>query len=112
MIFGKSLKWDTLSIQVAIGFHLEKLQWDVENSLAFEDTGQSAFIITARKEKNVIVIFLENEEKQIRIKAGMAGKYLPEGQKMPKYSKTFSNTEIKQASQYFEKILEDFSSDH
>lgn len=109
MIFGKTLKWDTLNIQVAIGFHLEKLQWNVENSFGVEDSGESAFIITARKGKNVIVVYLENEEKQIRIRAGKDGKYLPEGKKIPKYSKTFPHTQIKQASQYFEKILKDFS---
>ncbi len=108
MIFGKTLKWDTLTLQAAIAKHLEKLKWNVETSFGFEDSGESAFITTARKEKNVIVIYLENEEKQIRIKAGIDGIYLPDGQKKPKYSKTFSSTQIKQASQYFEKILENF----
>lgn len=107
MIFGKTLKWDTLNIQVAITIHLEELKWDVDNSFGFENSGHTAFIITARKEKNVIEVFLENEEKQIRIKAGLDGKYLPKGKKLAKYSKTFSNTQIMEASQYFEKILKE-----
>ncbi len=107
MIFGKAIKWDTLSIQAAIAKHLESQKWNVKTSFGCgENLGQTAFIITARKEKKVIIIYLENEEKQIRIKAGIDGKYLPEGQKKPKYSKTFSSTQIKQASQYFEEILE------
>lgn len=109
MIFGKHLKWDTLSIQVAIASHLKDLKWNIKTVYGIDDSGKSAFIISARKEKNVILIFLENERKQIRIKAGMNGKYLPAGQKTPKYSKTFSHTQIKQASQYFEEIVEDYT---
>ena len=107
MIFSHALKWDTLAIQKAIADHLEKLSWKVDTSLGFADSGQSAFIITASKEKNVIVIFLENEQKEIRIKAGRGGKYLPKGKQIPQYSQVFSHTEIKQASEFFEKILEE-----
>ena len=103
MIFNKNLKWDTLSIMHAMTDKLEKLQWKVDTSLGFED-GMSAFIITGRKEKNVIVIFLENEIKSIRIKAGLDGKYLEPGKKMAKYNKTFSITQLNQASKFFEKI--------
>ena len=107
MIFGHSLEWDTLTIQKAITDHLDDLKWKINTSLGFENSGASAIIITARKEKNVIVIFLENEQKQIRIKAGLDGKYLPKGKQIPKYSKVFSHTQIKQASNFFEKILEE-----
>ena len=75
--------------------------------MGFSNEGQSAFINTARKNKSVIVIYLENDAKQIRIKAGLDGKYLQEGQKKPKYSKVFPHTKIKQASDYFEKILQE-----
>lgn len=107
MIFDHALKWDTLAIQKAIADHLEKLSWKVDTSLGFADSGQSAFIITASKEKNVIVIFLENEQKQIRIKAGMAGKYMPKEKQVPQFSQVFLHTEIRQASKFFEKILEE-----
>ncbi len=107
MIFHKNLKWDSISILRAMTEKLEKLQWDVDTSLGFEDNGMSAFVITAKKEKNVIVIFLENEIKSIRIKAGIDGKYLAPGKKMPKYNKAFSNTQLNQASKFFEKIIDE-----
>lgn len=107
MIFGHQLKWDTLSIQKSICDHLEKLSWNIENSMGFDDLGKSAFIIEARKKKFVIIIYLENDEKQIRIKGGTDGKYLPKGKQIPKYSKVFTHTKLNQASKYFEKILED-----
>ena len=107
MIFEHSLKWDTLSLQKTISDHLERLYWKVDTSLGFADSGESAFIITASKKKNVIVIFLENEHKEIRIKAGMAGKYLPEGKQVPQFSQSFSHTQLKEASEFFEKIVED-----
>ena len=97
MIFGHSLKWDTLSIQKAISDHLENLKWNVETSFGFADSGETAFIITARKEKNIILIYLENEQKQVMIKAGLDAKYLPEGKKLPKYSKVFSSEKIQDA---------------
>lgn len=106
-IFSFGLEWNTLSIQKAICDHLEDLKWDIKTSLAFADSGQSALIITARKEKNVILVYLENEQKEIMIKAGKDGKYLSKGKQIPKYSQTFPHTEIRQASKYFEKILED-----
>ena len=105
MIFGHELKWDTLSIQKSICDHLDKLSWNVKNSMGFDDLGKSAFIIQAKKQKFVIVIFLENEEKLIRIKAGTDGKYLPKGKQVPKYSQVFTHTKISDASKYFEKIL-------
>jgi len=75
--------------------------------MGFDDSGKSAFIIEARKKKFVIFIYLENDEKQIRIKAGTDGKYLPKGKQVPKYSKVFAHTKLSEASKYFEKILED-----
>ena len=109
MIFGHELKWDTLTIQKLMCDYLEKLEWNIKNSMGFDDSGKSAFIIEARKNKCVIVIYLENEDKQIRIKAGIDGKYLPKGKQIPKYSKIFPHTQLKEASQYFEKIVEEFS---
>ena len=107
MIFGHELKWDTLSIQKSICDHLEKLEWDIKNFMGFDDSCKSAFIIEARKKKSVIIIYLENDEKQIRIQAGIDGKYLPKGKEVPKYSKIFAHTKLSEASKYFEKILED-----
>ena len=109
MIFNHTLKWDTLTIQKVICDHLEENKWNVETSMGFSDGGESAFINTARKKKNVIVIHLENDAKQIRIQAGIDGKYLPEGQQKPKYSKIFAHTQLKQASDYFEKILQELT---
>ena len=109
MIFDHTLKWDTLSIQTAICEYLEKNGWNVSTAMGFSNDGQSAFIDTARKDKCVIVIYLENEDKQIRIKGGIEGKYLPKGEQIPKYSKIFPHTQIKQASEYFEKIVEDLT---
>ena len=109
MIFSNTLKWDTLTIQSAICDYLEKNNWKVSTSMGFSNEGQSAFIETARKNKCVIIIYLENEDKQIRIKGGIDGKYLPKGKQIPKYSKIFSHTQLKKASQYFEKMVEDLS---
>lgn len=106
-IFTFGLKWDTLSIQKAIVDHLNDLKWNVTTSLGFADSGQSALIITAFKKKNAIIIQLENEGKQIRIQAGIQGKYLPKGKQIAKYEEVFPHTGIKQASKLFEKILED-----
>ena len=107
MIFSKSLDWDTITIQSAMCDHLEKKGWKVSTAMGFSVLGQSAFIDTARKGKFVLVITLENEEKQIKIKGGIDGKYLPEGKQIPKYSKIFAHTELIQASKYFEKIIEE-----
>lgn len=109
MIFGKELTWDTVTIQGIICDNLK--EWDVKTSYGltdFSENAKSAFIIEATKEKVVLMVYLENEDEQIRIKAGIAGKYLPEGKKVPKYSKVFKSTELKEASDYFEKILEDY----
>ena len=109
MIFNHNLKWDTLTIQSTINNYLEKNNWKVTTSMGFSDDGKSAFIIQGSKKKFVIIIYLENDAKQIRIKAGIDGKYLPKGQQKPKYSKVFPHTKIKQASDYFEEILEDLT---
>ncbi len=106
MIFSHILKWDTLNIELVMHNHLEKNGWSVSTSMGFSNEGQSAFIDTARKGKLVIVITLENNEKQIRIQGGIDGKYLPEGNKVPKYSKVFKHTQLKTASEYFEEIVE------
>lgn len=108
-VFSHILEWNTLTIQAAICDQLVKRKYKFENSMGFADSGESAFIITATKGKFAILIYLENEDKKIRIKAGIAGKYLPIGKQTPKYSKVFSHLEIKQASEYFEKIVEDNS---
>ena len=105
--FSFGLEWDTLSIQKAIGDHLEDLKWKIETSLEFADSGESALIITAYKKKNAIIIQLENENKKIVIQAGIQGKYLPTGKQIPKYSKVFSSEKIQDASKFFEKIMED-----
>lgn len=107
MIFGYNLKWDSLKIQRAIADHLEDLKWNVKTSFGMADSGQTALIVEAKKQKYAIVIYLESEEKQIRFQAGIAGKYLPKRKQIPKYSKTFAHTQIKQASNYFEEILKD-----
>ncbi len=107
MIFGHELKWDTLSIQKSICDHLEKLEWGIKNSMGFDDSGKSALIIQAAKKKFVIIIYLENDEKQIRMQAGIDGKYLPKGKQIPKYSQVFAHTELSEASKYFENIMED-----
>jgi len=110
MIFGHNLEWDTLTIQKAITDHLKKLKWKVDDNITFgvsDDQKHTAFIIEAFKDKYAMIIELQNEDKQIRMRAGLAGKYLPEGKQVPKYAKIFPHTKIKEASQYFEKILED-----
>ena len=75
--------------------------------MGFDDSGKSAFIIEARKKKYVILIYLENDEKQIRIKAGTDGKYLPKGKQVPKYAQVFAHTQLNDASEFFEEILEE-----
>ena len=109
MIFVKILEWDTLSIQKAIYEHLKKSKWTFKENytLGMSDDGKTAFIIEAEKKKFLIIIYLENEQKQITIKAGIKPEYLPEGKRIPKYSKVFSHTKISEASKYFEEILED-----
>jgi len=109
MIFGKYLKWDTLALEIAMRNHLEENGWNVSTSMGFANDGQSAFIDTARKNKCVIIIYLENDNKQIRMQGGTDGKYLPQGKQIPKYSKVFPHTQLTQASQYFEKIVEDLA---
>ncbi len=107
MIFDLELKWDSLSIESAIRDFLEKEGWNVTTSMGFSNEGQSAFIDTARKKKFVVIIYLENDDQQIRIKGGIDGKYLPKGKQIPKYSKIFAHTELIQASKYFEEMLEE-----
>jgi len=110
MIFDKLLKWDTTSIQAAMCDYLEKNGWSVSTVMGFSNEGQSAFIDTARKGGYTIVVYLENEAKQIRIKGGIDSKYLPKGEQIPKYAKIFAHTQLKQASEYFEKVMDDLDS--
>ena len=108
MIFTKSLEWDALSIQQAVTDRLTDFNYTVKTSLGYnEDFTHSAFIIEGDKKKFAIIVTLENEGKQIIIRGGTAGKYLPEGKKIPKYSAIFTHTQLKDASELFEKILEE-----
>lgn len=102
-VFG--LEWNTVAILESAGTHLLSKNWKITNTFGMADTGESALIIEATKEKYVLIIQLENEAKQIVIKGGIAGKYLPHGKQIPKYSERFTSNEIKEASEFFEKIV-------
>ncbi len=103
--FTFGLEWNTISILENAGNHLLSKDWKISNSFGMADTGESALIIEATKEKYVLMMQLENETKQITIKGGIAGKYLPPGKQIPKYSERFTSDQIKEASDFFEKIV-------
>ncbi len=104
-IFSFGLDWDTTTILQSAGEFLINNKWEIQNSFGFADSGESALILQATKDKFVLVMTLENEAKQITIKGGIHGDYLPEGKQVPKYSETFSSIQVKEASEFFEKIV-------
>jgi hypothetical protein len=103
--FTFGLEWNTLTILESAGNHLLSKDWKISNSYGMADTGESALILEASKDKFALIMQLENEAKQISIKGGIAGKYLPPGKQIPKYSKRFASNQIKEASDFFEKIV-------
>ena len=104
-IFG--LQWDTVTILESAGKYLLSQNWEITNTFGLSDSGESALILEASKEKFVLFMQLENEAKQITIKGGIAGKYLPQGKQIPTYSQRFTSNQVKEASQYFEKIIQE-----
>jgi len=105
------LEWNTLSIQDQIVKHLSARLWKVDTSLGFADSGESAFILEARKDHVAMIIDLENEGQTIQIRGGLHGDYLPIGKGIPKFKGKFKHTEIKEASLFFVKV-ENWCSDH
>ncbi len=103
--FTFGLEWNTISILESAGTYLQSKDWKISNTFGMADTGESALIIEATKEKYVILLQLENEANQITIKGGIAGKYLSPGKQIPKYSERFTSNQIKEASDFFEKIV-------
>ncbi len=77
--------------------------------MGFADSGESALILEANKGKLAFYMQLENEAQQITIKGGIAGKYLPKGKQVPKYSERFTADQVLQAGQYFEKIVREMA---
>ncbi len=86
-------------------------QFDVQNVLGFSDEGNSALILEVSKEHTHISIEIGNESKDIRIRGGLTGDYLPIGKGIPKFKQTFKSTEIKAASDFFVKVV-NWCSDH
>ena len=103
--FTFGLEWNTISILESAGTHLLSKDWKISNTFGMADTGESALILEASKDKFVLMMQLENEVRQITIKGGIAGKYLPPGKQIPKYSERFTSDQIIEASDFFEKIV-------
>ena len=104
-IFSFGLTWDTVTILQSAGEFLADKKWEIQNSFGYADTGESALFLQALKKKFVLVMSLENEAKQITLKGGVHGKYLPEGKQIPQYTKVFSSNQVQEASEYFEQIV-------
>ena len=103
--FTFGLEWNTISILESAGTYLQSKDWKISNTFGMADTGESALILEASKDKFALLLQLENEAKQITIKGGIAGKYLSPGKQIPKHSKRFTSDQIKEASDFFEKIV-------
>ena len=99
------LEWNTLSIQDQMSKFLKERLYEVTLSMGFADNGESEFEITAKKGHVVVLINLENEAQQIKIRGGLDGKYLPIGEKVPKFKETFKSTDLPNASIFFEKVV-------
>lgn len=100
-----------MSIQNKMISYLETKSFKIDTILGFADEGNSALILECEKEHTHISIEIGNESKDLMIKGGLTGKYLPKGKQLPKFKHTFKHTEIKEASEFFVKVV-DWCSDH
>lgn len=110
-VFGLELEWNTLSIQNKMIQYLESKSFKVDTILGFSDEGDSALILECQKDHTHISIEIANERKNLMIKGGLTGDYLPIGKGIPQFKQTFKHTEIKPASEFFVKCV-DWCSDH
>ena len=94
-----------MSIQNKMIEYLKSKSFKYETILGFADNGNSALILECDKGHTHISIDIGNESKDIRIRGGIIGKYLPQGQKIPKFKHTFKHTEIKEASEFFVDVV-------
>lgn len=83
----------------------------IDTILGFSDEGNSAFILEVGLEHTHISIEIGNESKDIRIRGGLTGDYLPKGQGIPKFKKTFKHTDMANASNFFVDVV-NWCSDH
>lgn len=104
--FSMFLEWNTISIQMQMVDYLTSKGWTVTTSIGFADSGESALIVEAEKKRYVIEIEIENEAKEIRLRGGIHGKYLPEGRKLPQFKRICKSTELKEASDFFVEMEE------
>ena len=104
-MFTLDLEWNTMSIQNKMIEYLKSKSFKYETILGFADNGNSALILECDKGHTHISIDIGNESKDIRIRGGIIGKYLPQGQKIPKFKHTFKHTEIKEASEFFVDVV-------
>ncbi len=107
-IFSLGLEWDVIAIQNAMTEFLEQKGFSVGHSLGFENidqTGNSAFLITATKSKYVVTIELANERQTVLIRGGIDGKLMPKGQQLPKFKHEYFKDEIKAATKFFEMVV-------
>ena len=99
------LEWDTMAIQRKMIEYLDSHSFKIETILGFSDRGTSALILECEKDHTHISIEIGNEDKDLRIRGGLTGKYLPKGKQIPKFKQTFKDTEIKEASVFFVKCV-------
>jgi len=100
-----------MSIQNKMIEYLDEKSFTIETILGFNDNGNSALILECQKDHTHISIELGNETKDIHIRGGLTGDYLPLGKALAKFKHTYKDTEIKEASTFFVKVV-NWCSDH
>lgn len=100
-----------MGIQNKMIEYLDSKSFKIETILGFSDRGTSALILECEKDHTHISIEIGNEDKDLHIRGGLTGKYLPKGQQVPKFKQKFKDTEIQAASTFFVKVV-NWCSDH
>ena len=100
-----------MSIQRKMISYLDEKSFTIETILGFNDNGNSALILECQKDHTHISIELGNESKDLHIRGGLTGDYLPIGKGVSKFNETFKDTNIKAASTFFVKVV-NWCNDH
>ena len=110
--WGLELEWNTMAIQQHMINYLTPRGFKIDTILGFSDDGESALILETTNDHCALIVTLANERADLTIKGGLHGNYLPLGQGVPKFKKTFKSTDLKNASDFFLKVVDWIMDNH
>jgi len=111
MSFDNIFKWDIVPLLQIIVKNLKAQNWKTEIDIDViydeNDKISNTFFVDAKKKRHSIKIELLNEKKQIIISSISRNKFLFSSKYDLKHNKTFDSTDLKNASLYFDSILQE-----